>query len=246
VRSGHNYLLRAVPLDIWERAMKRASNEQRAIRGVLIRALEKYADSGIEWESGCSPRVWRRLTKVYTFHRLAEMRDRKRGEQDVESRPDSLSPSCGVMLIEDVARELRITVYQIRKLEARKAFPIPRLPKLDRRARYSAEAVRRFVAAGFAERLKHRQWVEWATGTNRSSRLGKPMHYHYADPAKWLIRAVLRVILSGVFVRTRGNIGKPAIFLMFRGAGYGDRTRLTGLGSQSITTMLSPLEPPLF
>src|SRR5712692_5875302 len=25
------------------------------------------------------------------------------------------------------------------------------------------------------------------------------------------------------------------------GAGYGDRTRLTGLGSQSITTMLSPL-----
>ena len=27
----------------------------------------------------------------------------------------------------------------------------------------------------------------------------------------------------------------------FSGAGYGDRTRLTGLGSQDITTMLSPL-----
>jgi hypothetical protein len=48
VSSGHNYLLRAVPLDVWQRAMKRASNEQRAIRGVLIRALERYADSGIE------------------------------------------------------------------------------------------------------------------------------------------------------------------------------------------------------
>jgi hypothetical protein len=28
----------------------------------------------------------------------------------------------------------------------------------------------------------------------------------------------------------------------FNGAGYGDRTRLTGLGSQDITTMLSPLQ----
>ena len=27
----------------------------------------------------------------------------------------------------------------------------------------------------------------------------------------------------------------------FGGAGYGNRTRLTGLGSQDITTMLSPL-----
>src|SRR4029078_8205841 len=31
----------------------------------------------------------------------------------------------------------------------------------------------------------------------------------------------------------------------FSGAGYGDRTRLTGLGSQDITTMLSPHAPDL-
>src|SRR5262245_56941515 len=31
----------------------------------------------------------------------------------------------------------------------------------------------------------------------------------------------------------------------FSGAGYGDRTRLTGLGSQGITTMLSPLSVDL-
>src|SRR5689334_16963986 len=33
---------------------------------------------------------------------------------------------------------------------------------------------------------------------------------------------------------------EDAIRLQASGAGYGDRTRLTGLGSQGITTMLSP------
>jgi hypothetical protein len=86
------------------------------------------------------------------------MRARKLGsELEAGRQAESPKPSNGVMLIEDVARELRITVYQIRKLEARRAFPIARLPKLDRRARYSAEAVRRFIATGLADRLKQRK-----------------------------------------------------------------------------------------
>lgn len=41
--EGHNYLLRAVPIDTWKRALKRSQAEDRAIRVVLIRALEEYA-----------------------------------------------------------------------------------------------------------------------------------------------------------------------------------------------------------
>ena len=43
VNEGHNYLLRAVPVDTWKRALKRSQAEDRAIRVVLIRALEEYA-----------------------------------------------------------------------------------------------------------------------------------------------------------------------------------------------------------
>jgi hypothetical protein len=44
VQHGHNYLVRSIPLDVWQRALKRASSEQRAMRVILIRALEQYAD----------------------------------------------------------------------------------------------------------------------------------------------------------------------------------------------------------
>jgi hypothetical protein len=43
VKNGHNYLVRSIPVEIWEAARKRAHAEQRAIRNVLIRALEIYA-----------------------------------------------------------------------------------------------------------------------------------------------------------------------------------------------------------
>jgi DNA-binding transcriptional MerR regulator len=47
------------------------------------------------------------------------------------------------MLIEEVAEALRITPTQIRRLESRGAFPIPRLPKLDRHPRYARALVER-------------------------------------------------------------------------------------------------------
>lgn len=51
-----------------------------------------------------------------------------------------------VMLIEEVAEALKITPKQIRRLEHRGVFPIPRLPKLDRHPRYARPLVERFAA----------------------------------------------------------------------------------------------------
>jgi hypothetical protein len=51
-----------------------------------------------------------------------------------------------VMLIDEVARALKITPKQIRRLERRGVFPIPRLPKLDRHPRYARRLVERFAA----------------------------------------------------------------------------------------------------
>jgi hypothetical protein len=43
VGEGHDYLLRGIPLSTWQRALSRAGREERAMRVVLIRALEEYA-----------------------------------------------------------------------------------------------------------------------------------------------------------------------------------------------------------
>ena len=40
VDPGHDYVLNGVPFDVWERVKKRAHAEQRAVRVVLIRALD--------------------------------------------------------------------------------------------------------------------------------------------------------------------------------------------------------------
>jgi len=59
---------------------------------------------------------------------------------------DTPSNHNDVMLIEEVAEALRITAKQIRRLERRGAFPIPRLPKLDRHPRYARPLVERFAS----------------------------------------------------------------------------------------------------
>jgi hypothetical protein len=59
---------------------------------------------------------------------------------------DRSADPADVMLIDEVARALKITPKQIRRLEQRGAFPIPRLPKLDRHARYARCLVERFAA----------------------------------------------------------------------------------------------------
>ena len=48
--------------------------------------------------------------------------------------------------------------------------------------------------------------------------------------------AIISGVVASRFRRSSGSVFTRAEV----GAGYGDRTRLTGLGSQDITTMLSP------
>jgi MerR-like DNA binding protein len=62
-----------------------------------------------------------------------------------------------VMLIDEVARALKITPKQIRRLERRGAFPIPRLPKLDRHPRYARPLVERFVSGELVPLLTRRR-----------------------------------------------------------------------------------------
>lgn len=61
-----------------------------------------------------------------------------------------------VMLVDEVAALLKISRKQIERLERRGAFPIPRLPKLDRHARYARALVERF-AGGDDSLLKRRR-----------------------------------------------------------------------------------------
>jgi hypothetical protein len=51
-----------------------------------------------------------------------------------------------VMLIDELTEALKITPKQIRRLEHCGAFPIPRLPKLDRHPRYARPLVQRFAS----------------------------------------------------------------------------------------------------
>jgi hypothetical protein len=46
--SGTNYVLKAIPLDVWEKAKKRAHGQHRSVRVVLIRALQLFADGHLE------------------------------------------------------------------------------------------------------------------------------------------------------------------------------------------------------
>ena len=59
---------------------------------------------------------------------------------------DRSTDPTDVMLIDEVARALKITPKQIRRLEQRGAFPIPRLAKLDRHPRYARRLVERFAS----------------------------------------------------------------------------------------------------
>ena len=62
-----------------------------------------------------------------------------------------------VMLVDEVATSLRMSVKQIRRLEQRAAFPIPRLPKLDRHARYPRVLVERFAGGDDAMTKRRRR-----------------------------------------------------------------------------------------
>ena len=72
---------------------------------------------------------------------------------------DRSADPTDVMLIDEVARALKITPKQIRRLEQRGAFPIPRLPKLDRHPRYARRLVERFAAGDALPLLSRRRRI---------------------------------------------------------------------------------------
>ena len=59
-------------------------------------------------------------------------------------------PIPAVLFIADLARVLRTSRRNIERMRRARAFPIPELPQIDKRARWSGEAVRRFLASGYA------------------------------------------------------------------------------------------------
>jgi hypothetical protein len=67
------------------------------------------------------------------------------------------SNTSDVMLIDEVATALKITPKQIRRLERRGAFPIPRLPKLDRHPRYARILVERFASGELSPPMTRRR-----------------------------------------------------------------------------------------
>lgn len=63
-----------------------------------------------------------------------------------------------VCFIDDVARILRSSRRTINRLRRARAFPIPELPSIDKRARWSGEAVRRFLASDQPPRTGRRRF----------------------------------------------------------------------------------------
>lgn len=61
-----------------------------------------------------------------------------------------------VCFIEDVARALHTSRRTIARLRSFHSFPIPELPRLDKRPRWSGDAVRKFVEAGHTGRSLRR------------------------------------------------------------------------------------------
>jgi hypothetical protein len=62
----------------------------------------------------------------------------------MSSSPDVLIPA--VCFIDDLARVLRTSRRTLQKLRRARALPIPELSSIDKRPRWSGEAVRRYLA----------------------------------------------------------------------------------------------------
>jgi hypothetical protein len=59
-----------------------------------------------------------------------------------------MSDMPAVLFLDDLARVLRTSRRTLQKLRRARALPIPELPSLDKRPRWSGEVVQRFLATG--------------------------------------------------------------------------------------------------
>ncbi len=65
--------------------------------------------------------------------------------EDVNRQPSSLTPD--VLFIDDVAHILRTSRSTIERRRRAGSFPIPELPSIDGRPRWSRQAVERYLAS---------------------------------------------------------------------------------------------------
>jgi hypothetical protein len=61
--------------------------------------------------------------------------------------PNPIGPLADVLFIEDVARILRTSRSTIERRRRSGSFPIPDLPAIDERPRWSRQAVERYLAS---------------------------------------------------------------------------------------------------
>jgi hypothetical protein len=58
-----------------------------------------------------------------------------------------------VLFLDDLAKHLRMSRRSIEKMRRHGCFPIPEMPSLDKRPRWSGEVVKRFIEQGQTGRL---------------------------------------------------------------------------------------------
>jgi hypothetical protein len=67
--------------------------------------------------------------------------------------PDEIPNVC---FLDDVAKHLRVSRRTIEKLRRHRCFPIREMDALDKRPRWSGDAVRRFIESGSALSIRRR------------------------------------------------------------------------------------------
>jgi hypothetical protein len=84
------------------------------------------------------------------------------GDQFPGDQPSTLTPD--ILFIDDVARVLRTSRSTIERRRRAGSFPIPELPSIDERPRWSRQAVERYLGStneGFRSRRGGRRRVNW-------------------------------------------------------------------------------------
>ncbi len=79
------------------------------------------------------------------INRNVEIKSSAMSVEDISSQPPSLTPD--VLFIDDVAHILRTSRSTIERRRRAGTFPIPELPCIDGRPRWSRQAVERFLAS---------------------------------------------------------------------------------------------------
>jgi len=77
-----------------------------------------------------------------------QLQVRPRNREVIQRTADGGDRQPDVLFIEDLVRELRTSRRTIARLRRQRVFPIPELPSLDKRPRWSRVAVEQFLAGG--------------------------------------------------------------------------------------------------